>query len=276
VQVNMGVFEKQEQMEEGHRRHLEQSRELEANGAPDLLVWPESAYNVRLDRVLPTKAMAVRDDLRSPVLFGGLSVTYESGYRELFNSVYLIESDGVLAQRYDKTHLAMFGEYLPFARQFPILHSLSPNSGNFAAGTHLLPLAFGPWRIATPVCLEATLPGLVREMVARGNPHILVNLSNDAWFGDTQEPWIHLRLAQFRAIEHRRYLVRATNSGVSAVIDPVGRIVGNTHVGRRENLVATVHMMDGRTPYGRLGDWPGWASLAVAVFAILGRPLEGR
>lgn len=276
VQVNMGVFEKQEQMEEGHRRHLEQSRELEAERNPDLLVWPESAYNVRLDRTLPNKAMVVRGDLRSPVLFGGLSVTYESGYRELFNSVYLIENDGVLAQRYDKTHLAMFGEYLPFARQFPILHSLSPNSGNFAAGTHLAPLNLGPWRIATPVCLEAALPGLVRKMVARGNPHLLINLTNDAWFGDTQEPWIHLRLAQLRAIEHRRYLVRATNSGVSAVVDPVGRILGKTDVGQRENLVATVHMMDEHTRYARWGDWPGWASLAVVVFAILGRPFANR
>ncbi len=271
VQVNMGVFEKHEQMLEGHRRHLEQSRELERAGPLDLLVWPESAYNYpRFGRELPMEAKAVREDLETPVLFGGLSVTYEAGHRQLYNSVYLVDTEGRIEQRYDKTHLAMFGEYLPLANTFPVLQSLSPNSGSFTPGDHVKPLRFGPWQISTPVCFEATLPRLIRQMVVSGEPHLIVNLANDAWFGDTQEPWIHLRLSQFRAIEHRRYLVRATNSGVSAIVDPVGRVVASTAVGRRENLRATVRMMRGWTPYGRLGDWPGWLS-ALAVALMLTR-----
>ena len=217
----------------------------------------------------------VRADLESPILFGGLSVTYDAGYRQLYNSVYLVDQDGVIAQSYDKTHLAMFGEYLPLGNRFPILHKLSPKSGSFTAGNHLTPLSLGPWRISTPICFEATLPKLVREMVTSGNPHLIVNLTNDAWFGDTQEPWIHLRLAQFRAIEHRRYLVRATNSGVSAIIDPVGRVVAKTGLDRRENLRATVHMLEELTLYTRFGDWPGWLSaLAVALALARARPLR--
>jgi apolipoprotein N-acyltransferase len=165
----------------------------------------------------------------------------------------------------------MFGEYLPLGDQFPILYQLSPNSGSFVQGTHVAPLSLGPWRISTPVCYEDILPGLIREMVTHANPHILINLTNDAWFGDTQEPRIHLRLAQFRAIEHRRYLVRATNSGVSAIIDPVGRIVARTGLKTRENLRARVHMMDGETFYGRVGDWPGWLSLLVTGCMFLRR-----
>jgi len=108
-------------------------------------------------------------------------------------------------------------------------------------------------------------------MVREANPHLLVNLTNDSWFGDSQEPWIHLVLAQFRAIEHRRYLVRSTNSGISAVIDPVGRIVARTGVLTRENLRYEVHMMQGQTVYTQFGDWPGWLSLAAIASMLIAR-----
>ena len=272
VQVNMGIFEKHEQMLEGHRRHLRQSRELEAEGALDLLIWPESAYSYpRFDRTLPILAKEVRQDLETPILFGGLSVEWGARHLQLYNAAFLIDQAGVIGQSYHKTRLAMFGEYMPFGDRFPLLYQLSPNTGRFAPGRHLKPLSLGPWRISTPICYEDILPGLLRDMVNQGNPHILVNLTNDAWFGDTQEPWIHLRLAQFRAIEHRRYMVRATNSGVSAIIDPVGRIVRHTGVATRENLRGTVHLMEGQTPYALFGDWPGWLSLLVTGFALARR-----
>lgn len=271
AQVNMGVFEKHEQMLEAHRRYLEQSFALEAEGELDLLIWPESAYNFpRFGRSLPIQAKEVRGDLNSPLLFGGLSVTWQKGYRQLFNSVFMMDREGIIGERYDKTQLAMFGEYLPFGDRFPRLYMLSPNSGMFAPGEHLAPFLLGPWRVSTPVCYEAILPALVRNMVVEGDPHVLINLTNDAWFGDSQGPWIHLRLAQFRAIEHRRFLVRATNSGVSAVIDPVGRIVAATRIQQRENLRATVHPMEGRTIYARLGDWPGWMSLLLTLLGVVG------
>jgi len=270
VQVNMGIFEKQQQMIEGHRRHLEQSRQLEEEAGLDLLIWPESAYSYpRFSRTLPIMAEEVRKDLQSPILFGGLSVAWKPPHLQLYNTVFLIDEEGVIGQTYDKTRLAMFGEYLPFGDRFPRLYMLSPNSGRFTPGSHVGSLSLGPWRISTPVCYEDVLPDLIREMVNEANPHILINLTNDAWFGDTQEPWIHLRLAQFRAIEHRRYLVRATNSGVSAIIDPMGRIVAHTGVQTRENLRATVHMMEGRTLYAHLGDWPGWLSLIITVLTLV-------
>lgn len=269
VQVNMGVFEKQEQMLESHRRHLEQTRALEAEGPLDLVVWPESAYNFpRFGRSLPIHAPEVRPGLESPILFGGLSMTYGSRGRELFNSVYLMHEDAIIGEVYDKNVLAMFGEYLPFGEQFPRLYLYSPNSGRFTRGTHLRPLTFHDWRISTPVCYEAVFPILIRNMIAEADPHLIVNLTNDAWFGHTQEPKIHLRLAQLRSIEHRRYMVRATNSGNSAIIDPVGRILATTSLGTRENLRGTVHMMEGTTLYARLGDWPGWLGLLATLVCL--------
>ena len=113
----------------------------------------------------------------------------------------------------------------------------------------------------------------MREMVNHANPHLLVNLTNDAWFGDSFGALLHFRMAQFRAIEHRRYLVRATNTGVSGVVDPVGRPVFESGVETSESIRATVGMMDGRTVYAAIGDWPGWVSLLGCMF-LLARPRE--
>ena len=271
VQANMGIFEKRDNPGEAHRRHLEQSRELEREGHLDLLIWPESSYSPKLRRDVPFVAYEVRRDLKSPILFGGLSLGHDGDRRTLYNTVFLVDTKGVIRETYDKTYLLMFGEYLPLGNTFPILYELSPNSGRFTAGDHVDSISLGPWRLSTPVCYEDVLPDFTRKMVNHADPHILINLTNDAWFGDTQEPWIHLVLAQFRAIEHRRYLARATNSGMSAVVDPVGRIVTKSGVLTRENIRATVHMMEGQTVYARLGDWPGWLSLIVVVFTLARR-----
>ncbi|MGB5813144.1 MAG: apolipoprotein N-acyltransferase [Polyangiales bacterium] len=274
IQVNMGIFEKRKNRAEGHRRLVEQSLELEADGALDLLVWPESAFGRKLPRDLPMTAAAVQQDIRTPILFGALSVSREGGRRRVYNTAFLVDEEGIVRESYDKTFLLMFGEYLPFGETFPVLYDVSPNSGRFTPGSHLDPLTLGPWRISTPICYEDVLPGFTRRMVRHADPHLLINLTNDAWFGDTQEPWIHLVLSQFRAIEHRRYLVRSTNTGISAIIDPVGRIVARTGVETRENLRGTVRMMDGQTMYAYLGDWPGWLSLVGVVVMLFRRRLR--
>jgi apolipoprotein N-acyltransferase len=271
VQVNMGIFEKRAEALEGHRRHLEQSRRLEDEGALDLIVWPESAYVDGLPRGVPWYAGRVRGDLETPLLFGGVSMALQDGKRTIYNTVFAVDEDGVVRSTYDKTYLLMFGEYLPFGDLLPILYELSPNSSRFAAGSHVRPVTVGPWRISTPVCYEDVLARFTRRMVREGRPHILINLTNDAWFGDTQEPWIHLVLAKYRAIEHRRYLVRATNSGISAIVDPSGRVVAQTGLLRRENLRHDVRMLDEDTVYTKLGDWPGWLALSLIALMLIVR-----
>ena len=273
VQVNMGIFEKRSEAIEGHRRHLEQSRQLESEGELDLIVWPESAYVGRLPRELPWNGDRVRKGLHTPMLFGGLSIDRE---RRMFNTVFAMDADGMVRSTYDKTYLLMFGEYLPFGDTFPILYELSPNSGRFTPGSHVRPVTLGEWRISTPVCYEDILARFTRKMVREAKPHILINLTNDAWFGDTQEPWIHLLLSKYRAIEHRRYLVRSTNSGVSAVIDPLGRVVAKTGLLTRENLRVDVRMLDRDTVYTALGDWPGWLSLLATGWMIIRRRDQAR
>lgn len=271
VQVNMGIFEKRTEALEGHRRHLEQSRQLEDAGELDLIVWPESAYIAGLPRKVPLGVEQVRQDLKTPLLFGGVSTEYVDGERKIYNTVFLADDQGIVRSTYDKTYLLMFGEYLPFGDVFPILYELSPNSGRFTAGSHVRPMTLGEWRISTPVCYEDVLARFTRKMMREARPHVLINLTNDSWFGDTQEPWIHLVLSQYRAIEHRRYMVRATNSGISAVVDPLGRIVARTGLLTRENLRYDIHMLDGETVYTRFGDWPGWLGLAAFVWMLIRR-----
>jgi apolipoprotein N-acyltransferase len=205
-----------------------------------------------------------------------VSTELVDGKRKIYNTVFLMDDQGTVRSTYDKTYLLMFGEYLPFGDLFPILYELSPNSGHFTAGSHVRPLKLGPWRISTPVCYEDVLARFTRHMVLEAKPHVLINLTNDAWFGDTQEPWIHLVLSEYRAIEHRRYMVRATNSGISAVIDPMGRVVAQTGVLTRENLRYDVRMLDGETIYTRFGDWPGWLGLGAIAWMFIRRRNQAR
>ena len=175
----------------------------------------------------------------------------------------------MIAHVYDKVRLLAFGEFIPLGKQFPVLHELAPNTGNYNRGRHFEPFRLGPYRVSTPICYEDSLPMFMRKMVNHANPHLLINLTNDAWFGDSFGALLHFRMAQFRAVEHRRYLVRATNTGVSGVIDPVGRSLVESGVETEESIRATVRMMEGRTVYAAIGDWPGWVSLLACIFFCL-------
>jgi len=262
-----------------HRRgavgiHIKRTAELRAQGA-DLVVWSEAAvprafsiedYQRRMKRL-------VGRHLHVPAIIGG--VLYQRippaerhGRRRvrLFNSALAIDARGNVVDRYDKQYLLMFGEYLPLGDRFPILYDWSPNSGNFSPGSSYAPLKLGGHQLSTMICYEDILPSFVNQLVASGKPELLVNMTNDAWFGDTTEPWIHLALAKFRAVEHRRYLLRATNSGISAIIDANGRVLKHSDAFKEQTLLAEVHYLHGSTVYEALGNAPWW--LATALMAL--------
>lgn len=272
VQGNLGVWEKGNQSGLDHRRYLEQSHELLAGGDLDLLVWPETVYTRGLLRPLPVSGQIIREDLKVPLLFGASSVRTETGRRLKYNSALLIGADGIIRDAYDKNLLIPFTEYVPFAAVAPQIAERFADASHFAGATDTPPLRLGEWRISTPICYEVIRPSFVRRMMREAQPHLIVTLANDAWFGDSQEPWLHLAMAKFRAVEHRRYLVRATNSGVSAVIDPAGREVARTGLLTRENLRATVHLLDETTLYTRAGDWVGWVAAAFVLIGLVRAP----
>ena len=269
VQANLGVLEKRTQGIVSHERHLAQSRELLAQGPVDLLVWPETAYVRGIRRPLPVSGRLVVDDLAVPLLFGGTSVGEENGRRVKSNSAFLVGADGTIADAYDKNLLIPLAEYVPLGRLLPALGELLPQVQDFTPSQETPALRLGAHRIATPICYEAIRPDFVRRMMRASGADLIVTLANDAWFGDSQEPSIHLALARLRAIEHRRWLVRATNSGISAFVDPTGAVVARTGALERASLRGTVHAIDGTTIYGALGDWPGWLALLVVAGVLL-------
>jgi apolipoprotein N-acyltransferase len=266
VQVNMGIYQKDEEPEEGARRHREQSLELEAQGA-ELIVWPESGFNYALPTGITNVKQYVMGELATPLLFGALRVERREGKRLAYNTAFLVDGDGDVMGTYDKIFLLAFGEYVPFGDWFPSLYdsSLFRHTGHYQRGTHNHPLVLDGSKYGVLICYEDILPRFVRRAMAE-QPHVLVNVTNDAWFGKSREPLIHLAMAGYRAVEQRRFLVRSTNTGISALIDPVGRILEPTPVHARANRLYDVAMLDGQTVYNLLGDWLGLVGLGVLLF----------
>ncbi len=281
VQANMGLMEKRSAFDEGLRRHLGLSSELEHDRKVDFVVWSETSAMraVRDDAYANELRAGVSRFIGAPAIFGAVVVRPVGDQRRyvLFNSAVSSDADGTIRSRYDKQYLLTFGEYLPFGEAFPIFYEWSPNSGHFTPGTSLDPLyveVHGERHAVTAlICYEDILPRFTNDAVRHGDPELLVNMTNDAWFGDTSEPWEHLALAQLRAVEHRRYLVRGTNSGVSAIVDPVGRVVVHSGTFRQEAISAPIHWLRAHTVYERLGDWPWFfATIGIIGAAFLRRP----
>jgi apolipoprotein N-acyltransferase len=269
VQANMSLVGKRRNRNEGLRRHLKLTRELQEKAPLDLVVWSETsvmsaAYEDEAEE-LYRRAFASR--LGVPAIFGAVLKREVDDVRRqvYFNSALATDEQGNLKGRYDKQYLLAFGEYLPFGDVLPFLYEWSPNSGRVTPGTSLEPLDIAGHQAAVFICYEDIIPSFVNSIVNSGNPELLVNMTNDAWFGDTTEPWIHHALSKFRAIEQRLYFVRSTNSGVSAVMDPAGRVLAHTGTFEEAALDANVSWLSSWTPYKLWGDGPWWLVSAAAV-----------
>jgi len=240
--------------------------ELHARGA-DIVVWPEVGYNLR----------PVRDGDDGRAIQGGIPVAIIAGAerrrgKEAWNSAVAITSDGTIGDHYDKIQLLAFGEYIPFGDWFPFLYEWSPLATHLTPGTTTAPLRLNGYRFATFICYEDILPWIVRKTMkdyGEGRAHVLVNLTNDSWYGAGHEQEQHLQLAAVRTIEHRRWLIRATSTGISAFVDATGRVVTRIPADVRGVAVRDVPMLQGTTFYELAGDWPGWAALASLAYVAV-------
>jgi len=209
--------------------------------------------------------VAPQRGFRTPLLFGALTFRRnpESHSRrhpglELLNSAILLDERGLVLGVYDKVYLLMFGEYIPLGDWFPALYEWLPEAGSLTPGERVAVLPFGRFRIGVMVCYEDIVLAFSRKL-ANLQPNVLINVTNDAWFGKTAEPYLHLALAVFRSVETRLPLIRSTNTGVSCFVDPAGRVTAQTSLEGAETLLEDVPMMaPGRTPYLVLGDWPAY------------------
>ena len=263
------------------------AREAVANGA-DLVVWPEASApyvfasddfyegdpsRFAEDRRLRDRMTTFVKDLGVPLLFGAPAlVAHPLGRGEAWSSLnrsFLLAPEGAFEAHYDKMILVPFGEYVPARSLLFFVDKLVPGVGDFVAGTEATLFPLGSARFAVLVCYEAIFPDFVRRFVDRG-ASLLVNQTNDAWFGDTSAPYEHLAEASVRAIENRVPLVRVANTGISAVVMPDGRVLGRMLLGERG--VATVAVRVGRiapTFYTRHGDVFAQASVLAAILMLL-------
>jgi apolipoprotein N-acyltransferase len=274
VQANLGLFERFDDPFEGVRRQRAMSDELEETEHPDLIVWPESSVPMWIDN--PRSFARVIPSLETPLLFG--AIRHGENGRE-HNTAFITDANRQIVDHYDKTYLLAFGEYIPFGDTFPLVYQISPMSGQFSPGEDVEPLPIRlrdgrEYRTSALVCYEDIVSAFVRRAVREGDPHVLLNITVDSWFGDTHEPWVHLALAQFRAVEHRRWLVRTTITGVSAFVDSTGQVRTHTGVFEPATRVMDVPMLAGETTlYQLVGPWPGWlGALAIAAMVWRKRP----
>jgi apolipoprotein N-acyltransferase len=182
----------------------------------------------------------------------------------------LISSQGEWVARYDKIHLVPFGEYVPFKRVFGFAGGLTQQVGDFLPGTSRAPLAAGDTKLGVFICYESIFPDEIRRFAANG-AQVLVNISNDGWYGDSGAYAQHLRQARMRAVENARWLLRATNTGVTAAIDPYGRIVASAPRKMRTALEANYAVSNVTTFYTRHGDWFAYVCAIISIVALITR-----
>jgi apolipoprotein N-acyltransferase len=245
--------------------HLRLSRER-ASGAR-LVVWPESSVPWLLednpgvlDRLV---ALAAEGD--QYLLFGNDDREGEGQASRIFVGAKLLTPGGELALRHHKLRLVPFGEYVPMAPLFTMGGRFAARVvnavGTFTPGQELRLGRVDGVPLAALVCYEAIFPELTREFAVRG-AGLLVNVTNDAWYGRTSAPWQHFAMARVRAVETGRSLVRAANTGISAVIDPRGRLLAGTGLFEERVLVHDVPIATGTTAYVRGGDLFAWGAFA--------------
>ncbi|ABG33374.1 apolipoprotein N-acyltransferase [Roseobacter denitrificans] len=229
---------------------------------PDLVVWPETAIPWRLETAGPALVEIGRAGNGAPVVLGALRA---EGVH-LRNALAVIDPAGAPEAIYDKHHLVPFGEYMPFAGLANRLglSALVAQAGIFSSGPGPELLDFGPLGTALPlICYEAVFAHGVNAAPAR--PDFLLQITNDAWFGQYAGPQQHLAQARMRAIEQGLPLMRAANTGISAMIDPAGRIISSLPLGQAGFIDAPLPRPDPATPYSWFGDVPVLVFLLVAL-----------
>ncbi|MEZ4598853.1 MAG: apolipoprotein N-acyltransferase [Syntrophotaleaceae bacterium] len=222
--------------------------------ATDLIIWPESAvpFFFQEGGALAEAVLQVPVQTGAYLLMG--SPAYEAGSEgeQYLNSAFLLSPEGRILGRSDKVHLVPFGEYVPLGRLLPFVDKLVVGIGDFSPGK-VSPLQMNGGRIGVLVCFESIFPELARDYVRQGSD-LLVNITNDAWFGRSSAPYQHLAMSRFRAVENRVWVARAANTGISAFISPSGEIVAKSPLFERLALKGQVGLGAQPTIYTRFGD----------------------
>ena len=252
------------------REHLiTESLKESLEGSGQLIIWPESPgpFYFYRDPRFHQEAMQLAQRAHAYFLFGTVADTREGAP---LNSAVLLRPDGTPVDRYDKINLVPFGEFVPPV--FGFVNRITQEAGDFAPGNRIVvfPMVFttAAHQLGVFICYESAFPDEVRQFV-KGGANLLVNISNDGYFGHSAAREQHLEIARMRAVENNRWLIRSTNDGITASIDPVGHI--DERLPPYQELVATMHFAfrNATTFYTNYGDWFAWSCLIAAALALI-------
>ncbi|MGH7411980.1 MAG: apolipoprotein N-acyltransferase [Candidatus Methylomirabilis sp.] len=238
-----------------------------ASQAPALIVWPETAapFFLRYEPALRGRVLDIAAETGSYLLVGSPDVEPAlagAGGDRYHNSAFLISPERELLSKYDKIHMVPFGEYVPLKSILFFVHRLAYGIGDFEAGRTYTVFRLPQGRFGATICYEVIFPDQVRRYVKEG-ADFLVNITNDAWFGRSAAPAQHLAIAALRAAENRRYLIRAANTGISAIVDPNGRILQASEIFVRAVVSGRIRLQGGETFYTRHGDLFAWLCVGL-------------
>jgi apolipoprotein N-acyltransferase len=247
-----------------------------ADRGSDLIVWPETAvpFFLREGGQLTRRVLDLATEVQTPILVGSPDRVSDASPR-YYNSAFLISPAGEIVQKYDKIHLVPFGEYVPLSSLLFFVDKMATGIGDFSAGEVFTVFETAGGRFGVLICFEAIFPDQVRGYVLAG-ADLLVNITNDAWFGDSAAPYQHLSMAVLRAVENGVYLVRAANTGISALVAPSGEILHQSDLFVEAVLSATMAPRSGGTFYTRRGDLFAWGSVLISLFLLAPRRGTGR
>lgn len=236
----------------------------------NLLVWPESAvpFFFQDEQRYAERIKTLAKELHSSILFGSPAYEQRGGRTHYLNSAFMLSPTGELVGRADKIHLVPFGEYVPLARLLPFVSKLVTGIGDFSPGEKPVPLACGNTLIGTLVCFEGVFPELAREHV-RAGARVLAIITNDAWYGKSSAPYQHLSMAVFRAVETRTPLLRAANTGISAIIDHNGHIHTMTGLFVEGVSSGEIRPGPGNSIYLAIGDTAAWICVVLSGIILL-------
>lgn len=248
------------------RNHLiMESLEASLSGSEQLIIWPESPgpFYFYRDPTFHREAMQLAQQEHAYFLFGTVAETPENAP---LNSAVLLNPYGGVVDRYDKINLVPFGEFVP--KVFWFVNRITQEAGDFQPGNRIVDFPMAGEKLGVFICYESVFPSEVRQFV-KGGANLLVNISNDGYFGHSSAREQHLEIARMRAVENNRWLIRSTNDGITAVIDPTGHI--DERLPPYQELAEHMHFAfrTGNTLYTDFGDWFAWGCLAGAIFALV-------
>jgi apolipoprotein N-acyltransferase len=241
-----------------------------SRGGVDLIVWPESAVPFFFQDE-PLQAERIRTlarEMSACLLFGSPAHELRNGRSTFLNSAFMVSPRGETLGRADKLHLVPFGEYVPLGNILTFINKIVVGIGDFAPGERAVTLDTGSTKLGVQVCYEVIFPELSRQYVQAG-ARVMVAITNDAWFGRSSAPYQHLAISTFRAIETRTPLIRAANTGITAIIDQNGHIRTMTGLFVEAYRTGEVQPGSGQSPYLTIGDLPAWLCVLLTAGVAL-------